>query len=290
MLDREGWVFLSKPGTGKASKQWYVGPGRPLGFHAHGDKLVIACSTKGLLELDMATGKLRVLSNMADDTRVPLNYVNDLDVAKNGDVYFSSSTARGVVYAPRKGFHDTMHSYLMNLFSGDATGRLLKYEAATGRTTTLVDGLWYANGVAVARDEKSVLVVETNQNRVHRVDLATGISEIFVDKLPAVPDGVTRAPDGGFWIAGVVPLSPLPRLLAPYPRLRTLVAHVVGHLLPLLAKPGAFALKVDAAGAPADALYDLKGARVRTLSAVVETDGKLWLGNLGGDFVSVVDL
>ena len=75
-----------------------------------------------------------------------------------------------------------------------------------------------------------------------------------------------------------------------YPRLRTLVAHVVGHLLPLLAKPGAFALKVDAAGAPADALYDLKGARVRTLSAVVETDGKLWLGNLGGDFVSVVDL
>ena len=45
----------------------------------------------------MATGKLRVLSNMADDTRVPLNYVNDLDVAKNGDVYFSSSTARGVV-------------------------------------------------------------------------------------------------------------------------------------------------------------------------------------------------
>ena len=36
-----------------------------------------------------------------------------------------------------------MHSYLMNLFSGDATGRLLKYEAATGRTTTLVDGLWY---------------------------------------------------------------------------------------------------------------------------------------------------
>ena len=46
-------------------------------------------------------------------------------------------------YAPRKGFHDTMHSYLMNLFSGDATGRLLKYEAATGRTTTLVDGLWY---------------------------------------------------------------------------------------------------------------------------------------------------
>ena len=76
----------------------------------------------------------------------------------------------------------------------------------------------YANGVAVARDEKSVLVVETNQNRVHRVDLATGISEIFVDKLPAVPDGVTRAPDGGFWIAGVVPLSPLPRLLAPYYR------------------------------------------------------------------------
>ena len=57
--------------------------------------------------------------------------MNDLDVAPNGDVYFTSSTERGVLYNAKKGFYDTLHSYLQNLCKGDNTGRLLKYDAAT---------------------------------------------------------------------------------------------------------------------------------------------------------------
>lgn len=48
----------------------------------------------------------------------------------------------------------------MNLIAGDATGRLLKYERATGRTTTLAKGIFYANGVALTPGEKAVLVVD----------------------------------------------------------------------------------------------------------------------------------
>ena len=165
-----------------------------------------------------------------------------------------------------------------------------RYDAATRQTTTLLGGLWYANGVALSEDYQDVLVVETNLNRVHRYSLKDGETEVFVDKIPAMPDGISRSADGGFWIGGVVRLSPLPRLLAPYPKLRTLVSHIVGPLLPVVAKPAGLVFKVDSAGKPADALYDLTGESVSSVSAVAQDGDALYLGNLNGDFVSRVEL
>ena len=49
------------------------------------------------------------------------------------------------------------------------TGRLLRYDPASGRTDVLADGLWFANGVALAPDESYVVVVETMRARLLRV-------------------------------------------------------------------------------------------------------------------------
>ena len=111
-VDKYGWVWTAPRGATKATKKWYVGPGRPLGFHAVSDNLYVACSLKGLLKLDMKEGTLEVLANLAEDTNQVLNYVNDLDVAPNGDIYFTSSTERGVSHNAQKGVYDTLHSYL----------------------------------------------------------------------------------------------------------------------------------------------------------------------------------
>jgi len=157
----------------------------------------------------------------------------------------------------------------------------------------VLDGLAFANGVAVARDGSFVLVAETNRARVSRVFLSgarAGERDVFAGKLPAFPDGVTAAPDGGFWIAGIARVAPIAGRLAPYPRLRTLAAHVAAAVFPLVSKPGAFALKVDAAGKPERALSDPAGARVSSMSCVAQHGDRLFLGNLAGDFVSVVDL
>jgi hypothetical protein len=43
-----------------------------------------------------------------------------------------------------------------------------------------------------------------------------GTTEVFINKLPGVPDGISRSPDGGFWVALVAELSPVPAKLAPY--------------------------------------------------------------------------
>jgi hypothetical protein len=155
---------------------------------------------------------------------------------------------------------------MLGLFSGSATGRLLRYHPETcktevcacvctlqraraqgpeGRTTcaatkvgvgvpcapvrhsiasspppasqVLVEGLWYANGVALARNGSFVLVAETNRLRVLRYWLRgprAGTTETLIDRLPGFPDGVSLAADGhSFWVALVAPVTALPRLL-----------------------------------------------------------------------------
>mmetsp|Transcript_5224 Transcript_5224/g.16986 ORF Transcript_5224/g.16986 Transcript_5224/m.16986 type:complete len:87 (-) Transcript_5224:92-352(-) len=48
------------------------------------------------------------------------------------------------------------------------TGRLLRYDPASRRTAVLLEGISYANGVALSADGAWVAVVETNLNRVLR--------------------------------------------------------------------------------------------------------------------------
>ena len=51
---------------------------------------------------------------------------------------------------------------------GDHAGRLLHY-SSEGKTTCIADGFFYANGVEVDHDQRSVLVVETCLSKVTRV-------------------------------------------------------------------------------------------------------------------------
>ena len=55
---------------------------------------------------------------------------------------------------------------------GAPTGRLLSYNPATRATHVVATHLWYANGVALSKDESFAAVVETNTQRVHRVWLS----------------------------------------------------------------------------------------------------------------------
>jgi sugar lactone lactonase YvrE len=55
------------------------------------------------------------------------------------------------------------------LVSGAAEGRLLVHNLRTQKTKTLLSGLSYANGVAVAEDGSFVLVAETDSSRILRL-------------------------------------------------------------------------------------------------------------------------
>ncbi len=57
----------------------------------------------------------------------------------------------------------------MHVVQGGSTGRLLSYSPQTGKTQEVVGGIFYANGVALSKDEDFVLLVESAALRVLRI-------------------------------------------------------------------------------------------------------------------------
>lgn len=201
MLDQQGYVFRASPVKGSLTYQmtgqrFYVGPGRPLGFHVSGKWLYVCCSLKGLLRLHLDTGAIEILSNAvlnpvmgggASHLLRPVTYANDLDVAADGSVYFTSSASRTITHTTKGDFYDTMRGYLLSNAYGEADGRLLVFHPASRRTTLVLDGLAFPNGVALSKDESWIAVVETSYARVLRHWLKgprAGETEVLLDGLP----------------------------------------------------------------------------------------------------------
>lgn len=243
--------------------------GRPLGMKFRKDgRLVVADAVKGLLELD-AGGAVRVLAT--EHGGVPFLFTDDLDIGADGVIYFSDASHRFGV-----------HHYREDALEHRPNGRLLAHHP-DGRTELLKDGLYFANGVALARDESFVLVTETWKYRVTRVWLSPGrraASDVFIDALPGFPDNITRAPDGErFWLALFAPRNAQIDGMAGRPLLRKVVARLPAFLQPAPARH-AFVLELDAAGAILRSLQDPKPDSYSPITSALEHDGKLYLGSL----------
>lgn len=183
MLDKWGYVWTAAgSGSGGTADEYrlsdeplhYMGPGRPLGFHFDAAGDLVVCDTKGLMLLERggtagAPLRQRCLANSAGGR--PIAYANDLDISEaTGAIFFSDSSIipPALNAVPPRPWFDTLRSYLLTSFHGEATGRLLRHDRDTGGTEVLADGLFYANGVALAQDESFVAVVETCSMRVRR--------------------------------------------------------------------------------------------------------------------------
>jgi len=182
---------------------------------------------------------------------------------------------------------------LLQGLRGEASGQLLSYDPVTHQVKEVLENIAYANGVAISADGSFVAVVETNTCRVLRRWLKgpkKGSTDTLIDRLPGFPDGISLSSDGGFWLSLVTPLSPVMKWLGPYRLLRQVFSHAVHSLLPFVAKKRGCIVKLSPSGQPLETLLDADGSHISTVSAVTEHKGMLFLGNLGGDFISVVKL
>jgi sugar lactone lactonase YvrE len=138
----------------------------------------------------------------------PILYANSVDVAADGKIYFSdASTKFGA-----KQWGGTYPASLLDILEHGSHGRLLVYDPATGKATTLVAGLNFANGVAIAHDQRSVLVNETGTYRVLRHWIAgprQGRTEPLIENLPGFPDNLSTGLDGRFWLGLISPRNTL---------------------------------------------------------------------------------
>ena len=132
--------------------------GRPLGLELLPDGRLLVCdANRGLLALDSATGAIEVLATRVDGARI-LVLQQRRGAQLDGDIYFSdSSPAVTAIASGRPTWSRTPR-----------TGRLL-CRRTDGSVEVLLEGLRFANGVALAADESYVAVAETGGRTVVRL-------------------------------------------------------------------------------------------------------------------------
>jgi gluconolactonase len=155
--------------------------GRVLGlaFDRRGD-LFVCDGHQGAVYRILPDGRVRLFADRAGDRR--LMKPNFLVFDPAGNLYVSDS---GTATA------------------GKPTGAVYRF-TPDGVGEVFIEGLIFANGLALAADGQTLYVVETRDNRVLHVpilpDGRAGAPTVYIDDLVSGPDGLALDVDGGLYI------------------------------------------------------------------------------------------
>jgi len=279
-----GQILRIDPKTSKSKVVGTTG-GRPLGlaFGPQG-QLYIADAYRGLLQMN-STGQLSVLADRFQGQ--PIAYADDLDVAKDGKVYFSDASTK----FSAKTLNSPFEASRLDINEHGGTGRLLVYDPASSETKLVFGGLNFANGVALSHDGESVLVCETGHYRVVRHWLKgpkAGRTETLIGDLPGFPDNITRGTEGRYWIGMISPRSKALDAISEYPFLRKMVVRLPRWIQPD-ARAHGHVIAVDDGGRIVANLQDPSGA-VAFTSGATEARGDLYVSMLRRPFIARVPL
>nr|GME05444.1 protein STRICTOSIDINE SYNTHASE-LIKE 11-like [Ipomoea batatas] len=174
--------------------------GRPLGldFDRRHRELYITDAFYGLLKVGINGGLATQLAAGVDGQN--FSFADSVAVDQNyGDAYFVDS---GAIFR-------TLNVTLI-VQSGDTSGRLLKYEAATGQVRVLLNGLSGPAGMAMSRDRYGtfIMILEYIARKVIKYYITgpkANTTKTVLDNLEGYPDNVKRAAIKGFWVAVNIP-------------------------------------------------------------------------------------
>lgn len=251
--------------------------GRPLGleFDANG-ALIIADGRRGLVSVAPG-GTVTVLAIKADGK--PIAFADDLSIAPDGVIYFSDASARGY------------DNFMLDAWEGRPNGRLLSFDPRSGETRVVLDGLRFANGVAVSPAGDYVLVNETFGYRVTRVWLTgpkAGTHDVFLDALPGFPDNLSIDANGMVWVALVTPRDDTLDGLAERPLLRRMLLNLFSLFgMPDQTNRYGWVIGADANGKVVRNLQDPSG-RVHSVTSINRFGDVLVLGSLAMDAIATI--
>jgi sugar lactone lactonase YvrE len=282
-IDEEGRLYVGSA-DGVIHRVWPDGQvevfastgGHPLGLDFDTEGNLIVCEpTQGLLLSIDPEGNVTILTQQANGT--PLNFVEDVDVASDGMIYFSDASDKFA-------FGQEIYDFL----EARPHGRLLQYNPQTEETEILLDGLYFANGVALSMNEDFLLVNETSRYRITRYWLKgelAGTAEIFAENLPGLPDGISSNGNGTFWIAYYIVRSVLTDGMHPYPYIKALASLLPLEVWYILLEPYGFVVGMDEEGEPFVSYQDPEGGYLSYISSVEEYEGFLYLGTARGSVI-----
>lgn len=264
--------------TGRTIEVFARPGGRPLGIEVDYDgSLLVANAHVGLQRIS-TTGDVSNLLSEVDGK--PLLYADDVAVARDGTIYVSDASTKFSAME----FGGTLEASVLDITEHGGHGRIVAYNPDTRSARVIMDGLNFANGVAVSDDQQYLLISETGSYRVHRYWLQgpnAGNSEVIIDNLPGFPDNINNGINGRFWIGLAAPRNRLLDKYSASPFMRRILLRAPPSLRP---KPAlsSHVIAIDGSG---EVLMNLQDpvARYPMMTGVLETRTTLFLTSLIGN-------
>ena len=274
----EGSIFRIRPDGNRIDRVVNTG-GRPLGLEELPDGRLLVCDAhRGLLAVDVTTGRVEELLTHVEGRR--MRFCNNAAVAENGDIYFSDSSR----------VH-SVEQWKDDMVQNTCSGRLL-VRRTDGSVEVLLDGLRFANGVALSSDESFVAVAETHGRTVVRLWLASerkGERDLLARDLPGYPDNIARGSDGLIWVTIASPRDPLVERIMQGPMfLRRAVPRIPEALQPKPRRTVRVMAFDDDGRVVHDRSADASAYHMAT--GVREHDGRIWVGSLLEPAVAVFEV
>ncbi|KAK9187439.1 hypothetical protein WN944_018834 [Citrus x changshan-huyou] len=252
--------------------------------HIDSQSLLGLTTTKdgGVILCDNEKGLLKVTEEGVEAIVPHAGFTNDVIAASDGTLYFTVASTK---YTPTDFYKD--------MAEGKPYGQLRKYDPKLKETTVLHEGFYFANGIALSKNEDFVVVCESWKRYWLKGDRA-GILDAFIENLPGGPDNINLAPDGSFWI-GLIKMNQTGvraiqkcrekwELLDAYPGLISL-------LLPMGSDAGARVVKVDGNdGKIIRDFNDPDATYISFVTSAAEFDGNLYLASLQSNFIGILPL
>ncbi|XVE70724.1 hypothetical protein DITRI_Ditri10aG0093700 [Diplodiscus trichospermus] len=244
-----------------------------------GGGLIVCDCDKGLLKV--TEDSVSVVASHFNGSEI--RFADDVIEASDGSLYFSVASTKF-----------QLNNWYLDVLEAKPHGQLLKYDPTTGETSIVLDGLGFANGVALSEEEDYLVVCETWRFRCLKYWLKgerKGETDIFVENLPAGPDNINRAPDGSFWIA-LIQLTceemeyvhtskALKKIISNFPKLTELINCV---------RKKATVINVAADGNIIKRFDDPNGTVMSFVTTALEFEDNLYLGSLNSNFIGKLPL
>jgi sugar lactone lactonase YvrE len=274
----DGAIWRIPHGASTADKVAVTG-GRPLGIEIDPDGRLLVCDAhKGLLRVDTSTGRVESVADSVAGTKMV--FCNNAAVAADGTVWFSDSSK-----------HFGIDRWKDDFVQNTGTGRLLRRDP-DGTISVVQEGLRFANGVALSKDEDYVVVAETAGRTLVRHWLTgdkAGQQDLLSEELPGYPDNIARGSDGLIWVTIASPRDPLVERIQRGPLwLRRQVTKIPEALQPRPKKTIRVQAFDDAGTLVHD--VDVKDGGYHMVTGVREHDGRVWMGSLEEPAVAVYQL
>ncbi|KAL8613598.1 hypothetical protein ACOMHN_022017 [Nucella lapillus] len=304
---KDGWVVEIQP-TGRVRKILRMSIrncdmpgagedacGRPLGLRADAQGyLVVADAYNGIFRVHPTTGQFRQLVDARNDmvNGKPVHYINDLAVAKDGTIYFTSSSNK---WKP---------SQLLNImFEGETSGRVLVYHPrevlAARRVQELVTNLHYPNGLQLSKDESVLLIGEGGRCKIFRawIERASpkfGTIDTFADNLPGNVDNIRLSPRGTYWVGlSRARHSALPSVMDSYghqPEVRRNLIALVSNNMVIDDPKFGIVVELNSKGKIVRSLQDPDGTKYTSISEVAEERGLLFIASKRKNSIGIIDM